>query len=295
VPGYAQHVEMRMNFLVSLTSHQGFGDAKFVPDLDPESLEAISVRTDELRSLFAEIEGPIFSLPPFGLGYPGKKTQSAYYPDSDDITAEEIAAVGKVLATHSIRPENTRVRKSTSDGTTIYEVLQASSEIRTTSSSFPMPEGQGIVQFHNGDHSAELNKICEHLERAVPYAADDLQRQILKEYIESFHTGDREVYRQSQRSWVKDKLPQVETAMGFIETYRDPSGNRAQFEAIVGIADAEETKGFTKLVDSANDLIKLLPWVPQGGFDNGAFEKALFDAPSLSSIHSKSFNSFHEA
>ena len=62
---------------------------------------------------------------------------------------------------------------------------------------------------------------------------------MIDEYIESFTTGSIEAHKNSQKSWVKDIGPVVETNIGWIEVYVDPSNTRAYFEGWVAIVNKE--------------------------------------------------------
>jgi dipeptidyl-peptidase III len=63
-------------------------------------------------------------------------------------------------------------------------------------------------------------------------------------YIEHFKTGSVEAHKESQRKWVKDKGPVVETNIGWVEVYVDPENKRGYFEGMVSIVDKEKSKKF---------------------------------------------------
>jgi dipeptidyl-peptidase-3 len=63
-------------------------------------------------------------------------------------------------------------------------------------------------------------------------------------YVEHFKTGDMDAHRDSQRHWVKDKGPVVESNFGWIETYIDPTNERGYFEGWVAVVDKPKSEKF---------------------------------------------------
>ena len=106
-----------------------------------------------------------------------------------------------------------------------------------------------------GDHLEELAKIALHIKKAGLNAANDTQKQMMDEYAKSFGSGSLNAFKESQKLWVKDIGPMVETNIGFIETYRDPANVRAEWEGLVAMVNKERTQAFQKLVDAAPSMI----------------------------------------
>ena len=184
----------------------------------------------------------------------------------------------------SIGPENTRVRKVIKDGKPVLQLLQASAE--TGSLKDRHDELADCVFLVRGDHSEELTKVCSALEKAKEYVGNDKQTRFLTHYIKCFRTGSLEAFQESQKAWVTDVSARVENILGFIEPYRDPAGIRSEWEAMIGIADADEIKRLKNFVDSSTTLIRTLPWAVKGVNDGkGPFEKSLFEAPDFTSVH----------
>lgn len=238
--------------------------------------------------MYDEFRNEILSTPPFSLGFPSHTAQSAYYPGPSDITKEEVEALSHTLQEHSIFPENTRIRKSISTGTPIFDILQASTVEGISTQTFSLGDTNAVVRLISGDHCNELRQICASLAEASKYTANDTQKLYISQYIESFDTGSLHTYRDSQRTWIKDKAPNVESILGFVEPYRDPHGARAEFEGLVAISDSEETKALKSLVENSAKFIRRLPWSDSHSLENGGkgpFEKELFESPDFASVH----------
>ena len=96
-----------------------------------------------------------------------------------------------------------------------------------------------------------------------------------------------ETYRRSQRSWLRDESPSIETIFGFVEPYRDPLGIRAEFEGVVGIVHPEETKLLKSLIENSDHFISRLPWakLEPKSEGNGPFETSSMEHRNFYSLH----------
>lgn len=239
-----QHfLEYATQFLGNLGNYKGFGDAKFVPRCSPQALKKLASTSQEATKHFDKCKDSIFAdeTEPalMHFGFPGNGHMSNYYPESPTITQKEIESIGEFLGKKNLLPENTRLRKTDLGD---YEVLIASalskppaSEVDVGSqTSWPLESGHKISLVF-GDHQEEMAKIALHIKKAGQHAANQNQRQMMDAYAKSFGTGSLVAFKESQKLWVKDLGPVVESNIGFIETYRDPAGIRGEWEGFVAM------------------------------------------------------------
>jgi dipeptidyl-peptidase-3 len=133
------------------------------------------------------------------------------------------------------------------------------STISKVSESHTLPNGASLhVKY--GDFSEYMAEIAKNIKAATPFAANENQKEMLKNYFDSFETGSINAHKESQRYWLRDVGPVVETNIGFIETYRDPQGVRAEWEGFVAMVNKSQTEKFENLVKDAPKFISRLPW-----------------------------------
>ncbi|KAF2003272.1 dipeptidyl peptidase-like protein III [Amniculicola lignicola CBS 123094] len=274
-------------FLGNLGNYKSFGDSKFVPRIPPRQLKALATVSPVVLKLHEKFKDSVYAdanVSRLHLGYPDAGHVSAYYPDSPDITKEEISGVSDFLEGKGLLPENTRIRKTKA----AFEVLIASAIDNPSKDERDLPESEWTlddgkkVKLVYGDYAKEMKTISDNMQKAKEYAASETQANMMEEYATSFRTGSLEHFKESQRYWIKDKGPLVETDVGFIETYRDPQGIRGEWEGFVAMVNKERTKAFGKLVESAPSLIPLLPWKKD-------FEKDTFLSPDFTSLEVLTF------
>jgi dipeptidyl-peptidase-3 len=218
---FKQFLNYAAQFLGNAGNYKSFGDVKFVPRFEPSQLKALAAITPETLKLYEKFQDRIFAdetVEKMHLGYPPEHL-STYYPESPNITKDEVSAVSDFLEAKKLLPENTRIKK-TQDG---FEVLIASAQSNPSSADRDLPESEWTLEgslagkklkLVFGDHAKEMETIVSAIEKAEQYAANDTQKQMLIKYAQTFRTGSLEAFLDSQRFWIRDKGPVVETDIG---------------------------------------------------------------------------------
>jgi dipeptidyl-peptidase-3 len=93
-----------------------------------------------------------------------------------------------------------------------------------------------------GLYGAAIDQIIVWLEKAKAVAETDMQTKEIGLLIDYYRTGDLKTWDDYNVVWAKNTSPVVDYNNGFIETYGDPLGMKATWEAIVDYKDIEATK-----------------------------------------------------
>ncbi|EMD38545.1 hypothetical protein CERSUDRAFT_82823 [Gelatoporia subvermispora B] len=271
--------------LSNLVNYKSFGNSKFIPRVSADKFAAAvqhSANASQAIPLWTELKEHIYELSPEEANFIGKRSLghvSNYYlgevPSDDEVSMIQ-AAAEKI----GVDVLNTRVRKN---GSNDYTLLVASANSQPNSVHTLDSEGKSFkLTVEYGDFSEPMKKVVAALKEAKKYAANEHQSAMIEGYIESFETGSIPAHKKASTEWVKDVGPIVESYIGFVETYVDPYGARAEWEGFTAIVNKELGAKYQTLVDQAPELIKTLPW----GKD---FEVDVFRKPDFTALEIVNF------
>lgn len=283
-------------FFGSCGNFLSFGDSKFLPNIHAEQIVAGIHRVGSpdtekrLFDLFNAARVAMYSWQPSEreVGY----ACSGYYnaPSSRPFSAGVVTAVEKLLTAAARSPLNTTVACEEErihvnvaaaikkDPVIIAEGGTVSDELKE----FGGPHTS--VAVCQGYWAEALADSVFALRKAAEYAANDTQRAMIAKYAASFESGSIDEHKEASALWVQDKSPAVETYIGFIETYRDPHGVRAEWEGFVSAVNPTLSAAFLHLVEKAPTLLERLPWAK-------AFERERFVKPDFTALDVVSFAS----
>ena len=266
-----------MHFYSDYGNYYSFGHLKRYPDIPMNKFEEIlkmSPNFNYFSAIWNKIKNLIYVnsslLPNTSSQYLGEYIVGTYYLNG--ITLEEVKIIDQILSKRNILLVNTRLQKISDHK---YQVLIASIEEKELKLVTEYKNIEIILKY--GDFKDYLRTIIYYLDKAKLYASNNLEKQIIDLYIESFKTGNVEIHKQSQRLWVKNIAPVVEFNLGWVETYIDPLGVRAYYEGFVGLKNKYSSIKYRILVANAEYFINRLPW-------NRNFEKDKFREPDFTAL-----------
>lgn len=115
----------------------------------------------------------------------------------------------------------------------------------------------------DGLYREALVHVVENLEKALAYAENDKQREVISKLIEFNKTGDLTTFNQYAIAWVQDLDSRVDFVNGFTEVYGDPLGVTGAWEALVNFKDEAATRRAQTLSDNAQWFEDNSPIAPQ--------------------------------
>lgn len=216
---------------------------------------------------------------------------TSYY--SSNITQPEAKFIDEWCQELEISPLNTRLFKHDEN---TYELLISSVNEDTEKMKYikthQKADGNGVtknLKVTASDFKKFMEDVVEQMTLAKGFseaeANNGAQKAMVEDYIEHFQFGDVNKHKDSQRNWIRDVGPVVETNIGYIETYLDPLGVRAEWEGFVAIVDKEVSTKFKTLVDNADNIICELPWMfLEDGTKTQLYEKPVFNKPDFTNL-----------
>lgn len=102
-----------------------------------------------------------------------------------------------------------------------------------------------------GLYSPALERIVENLEKALPYAENDAQKDIVTKLITYFRSGDLKDFDTYSIAWAEDTKSRIDFINGFIEDYGDPLGMTGAYESIVNFKNNEASHRTEIIADNA--------------------------------------------
>ena len=108
-----------------------------------------------------------------------------------------------------------------------------------------------------GLYGKELETIAHFVQLAIPHAENDEQRAALRSLLEFYTTGDEKHFREHMVHWLQSDA-RVDYLNGFIESYLDPRGTIAQFEANASLRAGGGL--IEKIAENASYFEARMPW-----------------------------------
>lgn len=92
-----------------------------------------------------------------------------------------------------------------------------------------------------GLYTSAIAQIVVWLEKALAYAENEKQQNVIRLLIEYYKTGNLQLFDDYSIAWVEEMEGKVDFINGFIEVYTDPFGLKGAWEGLVHYIDEEAT------------------------------------------------------
>ena len=102
-----------------------------------------------------------------------------------------------------------------------------------------------------GLYTQAIEKIVGELQKAANFAENNAQKAVIEKLIDYYQTGDLKTFDTYSILWLQDTDSEVDFINGFTETYGDPLGLKASWEATVNFINKEATRRTKIISDNA--------------------------------------------
>jgi dipeptidyl-peptidase-3 len=256
-------------FWINNGNHNDRTRRKFVPEFSPDDLRraaeaAVSAGASVKLAVGETLPRKLERLRPaiFDPNVDPLSTCKTPPPGQDILTCSSVnfhegLALRDLEGFQEKYPLNSRLVKK--DGRVVEEVYRA-----------------GRREVPPGRYARELKTIVGFLEKARAYA-DGPESTILGHLIDYFATGQPEAFRAYNIAWVAQD-PRVDAVIGFIETYKDPRGQKGAYEGIVHFVDPRMTRLQKDLARLAQYFEDHAPW-------DDRFKRKGFNIPVANAVN----------
>ncbi len=149
--------------------------------------------------------------------------RSIFDPDYEPVQTNQSSGVD-IVATSSVNYYDPGVTKAHIDALAEWR--------ERINVRFAMRDGRVVPEVFRigGLFSDELETVSHFVRLATPHAENDEQRAAIRSLLEFYATGEERHFREHMIHWLKSEA-RIDYLNGFIESYLDPRGVIAQFEA----------------------------------------------------------------
>ena len=102
-----------------------------------------------------------------------------------------------------------------------------------------------------GMYGEAIDRIVYWLTKAMQFAENDKQQEVIGLLISYYRTGDLKTFDSYSIEWLKEHAGDIDFINGFIEVYGDPLGFKASWEGIVTYKDKEANERTHKICSNA--------------------------------------------
>lgn len=102
-----------------------------------------------------------------------------------------------------------------------------------------------------GMYTEAIERVVQWLRQAMEVAETEGQRAVIGKLVDYYTTGDLRTFDEYAILWVHEQDSHIDFINGFTETYGDPLGLKASWEALVNFKDLEATRRTQLISDHA--------------------------------------------